>query len=284
MVVTKPPSGDRLGQGGTWEDMPAPRGKLMATIVPPHGNFEIGRVFGRTFEVIGRNLLLYLALATLLIGLPTLVFELLVPVPMAEPNFRELILSGGLGQWGPLIAIAGFGGAILRYLLQATLVRATIEDLGGRRPGFADCLATGLAVVLPVIGITIVSAVAIFLGFLLFIVPGIMLAVAWCVAIPAKVAEGTGVLASLGRSRTLTKGHRWKILFLLIIAALGLGFVQQVIASGFGAFGIIAAAFASAIASAVAAAVMATLIATMYVELRAAREGTDVNTLAAVFS
>jgi hypothetical protein len=256
----------------------------MATVVPPQGNFEMGRVFGRTFEVIGRNIALYLALSVVLVGLPTLVFQLLVPQMQNQNALRDAILTGSMGNWLGMIALAGLVGTLFRYFLQATLVRATIEDLSDRRPNFGDCFSTGLAVVLPVIGIAIVSAVAIVFACLLLIVPGIMLAIAWSVAIPAKVAERTGVFDSLSRSRVLTKGHRWKIFWLLLLTAMLMGFIQGALVAALAAFGPTAGAFASAIVSAIAAAVMATLVATMYVELRTAKEGTDVSTLAAVFS
>jgi hypothetical protein len=258
----------------------------MATVLPPQANFEMGRVFGRTFEVIGRNLALYLAIAVVLVGLPTLLFQLAIP-EMQNPNaMRDAVLTGAtaLSHWLGLIALAGLVGTLFRYLLQAALVRATIEDLSDRRPNFADCLNTGLRVVLPIIGLGIVSAVAVFFACLLLIVPGIMLAIAWSVAVPAKVAEGIGVFDSLSRSRALTKGHRWKIFWLLLLTAMLMGFIQGVFVAALAAFGPTVGAFASAVVSAIAAAVMATLVATMYVELRTLKEGTDVDTLASVFS
>ncbi len=200
----------------------------MATVLPPQGNFEMGRVFGRTFEVIGRNWLLYLALSAVLVGLPTLLLRLPIPETQNQNLMLESARTGaiGIGHLLGIIALAGLVSTLFRYFLQATLVRATIEDLSDRRPNFADCLSTGLAMVLPVIGIAIVSAVAIVFACLLLIVPGIMLAIAWSVAIPAKLAEGIGVFASLSRSAALTKGHRWKIFGLFLITFIVLGIAQ----------------------------------------------------------
>src|SRR4051812_6806371 len=98
----------------------------MATVLPTSTNFEMGRVFGRTFEVIGRNIALYLALAVVLVGLPTLVIQLLVPATENQAAFRQALLQGGFGRWLAMLGLAGFVGTIFRYFLQATLVRATI--------------------------------------------------------------------------------------------------------------------------------------------------------------
>lgn len=257
----------------------------MATVVPPAGNFEMGRVFGRTIEVVGRNLALYMALAVILVGLPTILFQLMVPLA-GDPNALEDVRTGSISA-ATYFGVIGIGGVIswiFRSFLQATLVRATVEDLSNRRPGFADCFTTGLTQLLPVILIAIVAAVGIFFACFLLIVPGIMLAIAWSVAIPARVAERSGVFDSLARSRALTKGHRWKIFFLLLITAIGIGMVQGVVVGTFSTFGVVASAVAAAVMAAITAAVMATLVATMYIELRTAKEGTDVSVLASVFS
>src|SRR4051812_22152760 len=166
----------------------------MATVVPPAGNFEMGRVFGRTIEVVGRNLALYMALAIVLVGLPTIIFQLLVPIA-GDPNALEDVRTGSISAatYFAVISIGGGVSWIFRSFLQATLVRATVEDLSDRRPSFADCFTTALSQLLPVILIAIVSAVAIILACIPLIFPGIMVAIAWSVAIPARVTEGTGI-------------------------------------------------------------------------------------------
>ena len=52
---------------------------------------------------------------------------------------------------------------------------------------------------------------------LLLVIPALILYVMWFVAIPVCVVEQLGPFRSLGRSRQLTKGHRWKILGLLLV-------------------------------------------------------------------
>ena len=89
----------------------------------------------------------------------------------------------------------------------------------GRQATFGESLSTALRVFLPLIGLSILFGLGIMFGLILLIVPGIMLMVAWAVAVPALVVERCGVIDALRRSAELTKGSRWKIfgLFLIIL-------------------------------------------------------------------
>ena len=70
------------------------------------------------------------------------------------------------------------------------------------------------------------------LAFLLGIIPGVMIYLMWVVAVPACVVERLGPFRSLGRSRALTKSHRWKIFgqqLMLLIVGLVLGLLIGVV-------------------------------------------------------
>ena len=54
-------------------------------------------------------------------------------------------------------------------------------------------------------------------GFLLLIIPGIYLGLAWSLAVPVTVLEGTGLNATATRSSFLTKGDRLRILVVYVL-------------------------------------------------------------------
>ena len=54
-------------------------------------------------------------------------------------------------------------------------------------------------------------ALRIFAGLVLFIIPGVYLAIIWSLAIPVAVIEGKRLSAALARSAELTSGHRGRI-------------------------------------------------------------------------
>jgi Membrane domain of glycerophosphoryl diester phosphodiesterase len=73
---------------------------------------------------------------------------------------------------------------------------------------------------LGIIGIMIGVGLGVGLGLVLLIVPGIYLALAWSLAIPVTVLEGTGLNDTLTRSTTLTKGDRLRIFVVYVLLVL----------------------------------------------------------------
>ena len=125
-----------------------------------------------------------------------------------------------------------------------------------------------------------------------FIVPGLMLAVAWMVAVPAQVVEHTGVFGAIGRSAELTRGHRWAIFGLLVIYIIASLVLQGSI---LGIVGVLAVSLSPNMSQAATQMVAQPLlnvatsligaagVASIYYELRSSREGIGPEALAAVF-
>ena len=64
------------------------------------------------------------------------------------------------------------------------------------------------------------SSLGIILGMLLFLVPGLILALHWSLAHMAIVVEGVGGSAGLGRSRHLVKGRAGKVAVVLFVVGM----------------------------------------------------------------
>ena len=64
--------------------------------------------------------------------------------------------------------------------------------------------------------LTIVSGLALILGFLLLVLPGIFLAIRWSASVPALLERNLDVGESLRLSWRQTRGHEWTILLLII--------------------------------------------------------------------
>ena len=69
----------------------------------------------------------------------------------------------------------------------------------------------------PLLLLGVVTSILIAIGLVFFIIPGIILGLMWFVAVPVLVAEDKGVFASMSRSSELTKGNRWRLIWLFII-------------------------------------------------------------------
>ena len=125
-----------------------------------------------------------------------------------------LALAGGtIG-----ILLGSFVSVVAAFVLQATLVKA-VQDV---RDGHAD-LSIGQTVnealpfIASVAGASILAGIAITIGLLLLIAPGLFLITIWAVIVPVIIIERSGALASFGRSRQLVRGHGWHVFGTLVM-------------------------------------------------------------------
>lgn len=96
---------------------------------------------------------------------------------------------------------------------------------------------------LPLLGLSIVVGILVFIGLIFFIIPGIILALMWFVAVPVMIIEDKGVFDSMSRSGELTKSNRWRLLGLIILIYIGVFivfFIAGLIAAVLPILGVIA--------------------------------------------
>lgn len=249
---------------------------------------DLGRVVSQTFGVIGRNAGGFLGLSAILVAAPMLVLGLLRlfilgPTIASAPQFSAAAILIGLGSF--LVQVVGTS------FLMVALLQATVTDLNGGKASPQAGLRVAASMLLPVIGLTIVQTIGIMLGFLLLIVPGVILMVMWMVTMPVLVVEKRDIFACLQRSRDLTRGSRWS-LFFLSLAYLIAVWIVTALAAGLGiAIGAVsgptfiqaATIVVTSLATLVTQVISATGVAVIYSELRAAKEGVRPDQLAALF-
>jgi hypothetical protein len=125
-----------------------------------------------------------------------------------------LALAGGtIG-----ILLGSFVSVVAAFVLQATLVKA-VQDV---RDGHADLsirqtVSEATPFIASVAGASILAGIAITIGLLLVIVPGLFLITIWAVIVPVIIIERTGALGSFGRSRQLVRGHGWHVFGTLVM-------------------------------------------------------------------
>jgi hypothetical protein len=124
---------------------------------------------------------------------------------------------------------------VAAFLLQATLVKAVQDVRDGRADmSIGDTVRAAVPYLGPVAGASILAAIAITIGLILLIVPGLYLITIWAVIVPVIVLEGAGVFASFGRSQQLVRGNGWHVfgtLVLVFIIQLAVGIVLGLIFS-----------------------------------------------------
>ena len=87
------------------------------------------------------------------------------------------------------------------------------------------------------IGAGILAGLGIALGFILLIVPGLILLTWWCLIAPVIVLEKKRVGESFSRSRELVRGHAWTVFGIVIITVLASAIASGVIQSIFSFLG-----------------------------------------------
>jgi hypothetical protein len=76
----------------------------------------------------------------------------------------------------------------------------------------------------------LLAAIGIGIGFVLLIVPGLILITIWAVVAPAIVVEDAGVIGAFGRSRELVRGHGWAVFGAIVVAYLTILIISYVTA------------------------------------------------------
>jgi hypothetical protein len=173
---------------------------------------DTARVFERIFEI-------YRDQFTLLIPAALVVF---VPVAVVS----GLIYAGDVGILGALI-VAGIG-TIATYWFQGMVVEAARDILDGRRDHTVGSLARSVTpVIFPLVIAGILAGIAIAIGLVLLIVPGLFLLTIWAVLAPVIVIERRDVMSAFGRSRELVRGNGWQVFGVILVL-----FLLQLVVTG----------------------------------------------------
>ncbi|MBX3442646.1 MAG: hypothetical protein KF774_09565 [Planctomyces sp.] len=239
--------------------------------------FRAGAVLSETFRVLLRSLP-EIATLTILCNTPSILLGL-YEVLTLDPN----PLSPARPQLG-YRALRMLVSQTMGALLSGALSFAVYQALRNRDASVGEAISAGLKRVLPLIGVAIVQGIAIGCGLILLIIPGlILLCMLWLGPVIC-VVESSGPMASLERSRELTKGHRSTIFAILF--TIGILFWIAALAATFGLrqTGSQLLVFSGITAlQLVLSAVAGTACVVSYFHLRSLKESVDVEDIARVF-
>lgn len=194
----------------------------------------------------------------------------------------------------PLLTLAYYVGLmVLSAIATAATVHIVSASYLGQPLGAGDALARATPLLGRLIVCSILLALVVGLGFIFFLVPGVILACGLLLAFPAVVLEpGRSATGALGRSWVLTRGSRWRmfglLLTLLILLYIPLVAVLAIVAvvlptpvaAGSGtAGGLIGVAFAGVIQTLIYP-LFYCVLTVAYYDLRVRKEGFDLEVLA----
>jgi len=221
-------------------------------------------IIGRAFSTLWGQPFLYLALGVLSL-LPMTMMWVLAPS-----------MAGYLEK---------FVNLLCGTLVSAAIAYAVYQSFQGRETGLGEVLTQGLKSFANLAILALLVNTLIFLGALLLIIPGIIVACMCAVAVPACVVEGLSPTDSAVRSLNLTQDYRLKIFFILLIYFAGLllltiaGQKAAPLISSHPAIQIVI----SNLILVIPQALYGIIIALIYSDLRLIKEGISMEKLAEIF-
>ena len=239
---------------------------------------DIGDVLGDTFAVIGRTAVVLANVSVMFIGIPAAINIAGTVLTPVSPLFAVFTVLGSLG------ALAGM---VLAY---GAIFQVAMQDLHDQTVAADAMLRTALVKFLPMLGLALLLGLGVFVGGLLLIVPGVILGLAWSVALPALVLEDRGVFDAFGRSADLTRNRRWSIFLLFVLVGIVVMVAELVLFALFGGFRSLASAHLGAASALVSALVemvtvpfYAVMVTALFNQLRGKR-GYGAEAVAEVFA
>jgi len=216
----------------------------------PAKQVSAGEVVGEAFSIYRDNLGALLGSALVVFVVVGLISALL-----------ETADSWVLALLAGVVRLAG-------HALYTGFVVRLVQDVrdGRRDDTVGDLFSAAAPAILPLIAFGILFALGVGIGFVLLIVPGLVLLTFWSLGAPAIVVERVGPLEAFGRSWRLVRGEAWSVfatLLVVLLIVIAVGIVLGIVATPIGD-GEAATYVASIVSSAITAPVFALAVTIMY--------------------
>jgi uncharacterized membrane protein len=193
----------------------------MTTALRP---LSTGELLDRTFSLYRSHFVLFLGIFALP-HLAVLAFQCVGFVfKSPTPQLTNVLLTS---LWS---LVAGVFSIMVSAASQAATVVAVSQVHLDRPASVADSFLMVKEQIWGVVGLSLLIGLVVVLACFLLIVPGVLLAIQWSLAVPVKVLENRGATDAMSRSADLTKGSRGRIFviwLLFIVLGLAVGFLLR---------------------------------------------------------
>ncbi len=168
--------------------------------------------------------------------------------------------------------------SVLTYIMMALVILAANDRIDGHHSSLEHYLRSVLRDAVPILACGTLLSIAIAVGLMFLIVPGLYITAQFAVWLPCILLEGAG-MGALGRARNLTRGHRWPLVGAMVIIGLFtlvinlLGEPLMLLAFDAGGIGTVVGALISAASQAFTYAVIAIFMTLAWRHLTALERG-----------
>lgn len=200
----------------------------MTITIDMPGTFRLRAVFSTSVKAFGRHALVFIIVSAIA-HIPGYLWSSWVAVHYAKAR-ALLPLWAGL-----LFSIVDLACVVIAY---GAIIYAVIEDLAGRRVSIAQAVAIASRRLLPLVGVLVATVVLSSLSGELVLrelltdlialdvvevvnaLVQVLVMVMYFVAAPVFIAEQAGIGTALSRCPLLTKGYRWRIFGVILLAGI----------------------------------------------------------------
>jgi hypothetical protein len=185
----------------------------------------------------------------------------------------EVVTSGSsLGRLIGGSILLGLIAVLIVNVMQGAISRAAAGSVVGMPIDTEASYSYGIARLGSILLIGLLTGLAVGVGFIFLVIPGLFLLVKFAVSIPSLVVEDKRGTKAMGRSWELTAGHFWHVAGTVLLAAIITGIVSGILTAPFSSSGWFIRAIAASIAQIVTAPFTALVAVLVYLDLRARKE------------
>ncbi|MDQ6807208.1 MAG: hypothetical protein M3065_20155 [Actinomycetota bacterium] len=268
-----------------------------------------GRGGMRVGEIVDAAIKLYRAQAVklwkiiLLISVPIAVIDQLIFISSLPSGVfahnGDLYVNVFVSSYSPS-ALVVIVPLVLQFLVAPTLTlgalsKCLLDAYTGRPTDWRRSVAFAFRRLGPLVWLSILVSIAVVIGFVLIILPGIWLIVGCSVSVPVLMFEGIGGVAAIRRSLGLVRGRWWATFAALLVGGVLIAVVEFVIGLVIGgvqaglhvnsvALVIVLRALTFILATLISYPFYAAIATVIYIDLRVRKEALDLELLADGFT
>ena len=210
------------------------------TMQPEQGigrELGLGEVISKTFDVYRRDFSKYFVLFAIVGVIVQVVTTLaqqafVLPTPPVNPTPQQFSswFSALFAALFLLIAVIFVVNIVFSTIAEGSAVKLASERITKGRVNLGASVRFAVSRLLSIWALSIIVGIIVVLGFIALIIPGIILAIMYSLALPVLLLENKGVFDSMGRSRQLVS-HRWGKTFGTFLVLLIIVIITSVIVS-----------------------------------------------------
>ena len=189
------------------------------TMQPDQGisrELSFGEIFSKTFQVYRRYFAKYFVLfaivGVIIQVVTTLAMQAFVrptPLPLnPTPQQFSSYLSSLFEALFLFLAVIFLVNVIFSTIAEGGAIKMASDEITKGEVNTGASVRFAVSKLLSIWALSIIVGIIVFLGLIALIVPGIILAIMYSLALPVLLIENKGVTESMGRSRQLVS-HRW---------------------------------------------------------------------------